>query len=89
VSSFNSVRTFSATKARERSELGDRITEWLRSNPDCEIADKVVTQSSDNEFHCVTVTLFYQDDKKTAPPAPAEPGHGNGNGGDLNRRRRR
>jgi len=54
---FNTVKVFSATKARERDALGDRVTEFVRDF-DGEIVDKVVTQSSDREFHCFTITLF-------------------------------
>ncbi|HEY8376873.1 MAG TPA: hypothetical protein VIK91_10315 [Nannocystis sp.] len=50
---------FSATKAWEREQISDRINEWLEANPGVEIVDKVVTQSSDSEFHCLTITLFY------------------------------
>ncbi|MEQ8275712.1 MAG: hypothetical protein RMA76_34220 [Deltaproteobacteria bacterium] len=57
--SFNGVKVFSATKAREREELGETITAWLAANPGVEIVDKIVTQSSDNEFHCLTITLFF------------------------------
>lgn len=57
---FEGVKTFSATKVRDRNALGDVITTWLRQHLDYYIVDKVVTQSSDNEFHCVTVTLFYR-----------------------------
>lgn len=54
------VKVFSATKAKEREELGEGITRWLRANADLEVVDRVVTQSSDNEFHCLTVVLFYR-----------------------------
>jgi hypothetical protein len=54
------VKVFSATKAREREGLGDLITAWIRSHPEHEIVDKIVTQSSDSEFHCLTITLFYK-----------------------------
>ncbi len=57
---FSGVKVFSATKAKEREELGEVITNWLRQNPDIKIIDKVVTQSSDREFHCLTITLFYE-----------------------------
>lgn len=53
------VKVFSATKARDRDVLGETITDWLRSHPEIEIVDKIVTQSSDSEFHCLTITLFY------------------------------
>ena len=54
------VKVFSATKARERSRLGEDVTDWMRNNEGAEIVDKIVTQSSDSEFHCLTITLFYR-----------------------------
>ena len=54
------VKVFSATKAKEREVLGEYITEWIATHPDVEIFDKIVTQSSDSEFHCLTITLFYR-----------------------------
>ncbi len=57
---FTGVKVFSATKAKEREELGETVTRWLRANPDLEIVDRVVTQSSDDEFHCLTIVLFYK-----------------------------
>ena len=56
------VQVFTATKAREREELGEVITRWLREHPDYEIVNKYVTQSSDKEFHCLTITLVYKHD---------------------------
>lgn len=56
---FNGVKVFSATKARDRELLGEAVTSWIRTHPQCEVVDKVVTQSSDSEFHCFTLTLFY------------------------------
>ncbi len=58
--SFNGAKVFSATKAREREDLGAKLTQWIRDNPEAEIVDKVITQSSDNEFHCLTITIFYR-----------------------------
>jgi hypothetical protein len=57
---FTGVKVFSATKAREREELGESISRWLQANSDLEIVDRVVAQSSDNEFHCLTIVLFYR-----------------------------
>ncbi len=58
---FDGVKIFSATKAREREEIGDRITDWVTNSANSlEIVDKVVSQSSDRECHCLTVTLFYR-----------------------------
>lgn len=60
---FNGVKVFSATKAKDREELGEQITRWIRANPDVKVTDKIVTQSSDSEFHCITITLFFQVEK--------------------------
>ena len=63
---FTGVKVFSATKAKEREELGESITRWLRSNTDLEVVDRVVTQSSDDEFHCLTIVLFYKEKEQGA-----------------------
>jgi hypothetical protein len=57
---FTGVKVFSATKAKEREELGETVTRWLRANGDVEIVDRVVTQSSDDEFHCLSIILFFR-----------------------------
>jgi hypothetical protein len=57
---FTGIKVFSTTLARDRETMGETITKWIRENPGVEIVDKVVTQSSDKEFHCLTVTLFYK-----------------------------
>lgn len=57
---FDGVKVFSATKIENRALLGEAITAWMRSHPGIEIVDKVVTQSSDSEFHCLSITLFYK-----------------------------
>lgn len=57
---FTGVKVFSATKAKEREELGENVSRWLKSNSDLEIVDKVVCQSSDSEFHCYSLILFYK-----------------------------
>jgi hypothetical protein len=56
---FTGVKVFSATTARDRAQLGDRATRWLEEN-DVDIVDHLVRQSSDHEFHCVTIILFYK-----------------------------
>jgi hypothetical protein len=58
---FDGVKVFSATKQKERDELGETVTRWLDEQKRAvEIIDKIVTQSSDSEYHCVTITLFYR-----------------------------
>lgn len=58
---FTGMKVFSTTLARDREAMGDNITRWLHDNPQLEIVDKIVTQSSDKEFHCLTITLFYRE----------------------------
>jgi hypothetical protein len=61
MASFTGVKVFSTTLARDRDALSDRITNWLREHPEIEVVDKVVTQSSDKEFHCLSLTFFYRE----------------------------
>lgn len=56
---FDSVKVFSATMLRERNELGETVTTWLNQNRGITIVDKIVSQSSDSEFHCLAITIFY------------------------------
>jgi hypothetical protein len=58
---FTGMKIFSTTLARDREVMGENITRWLADNPLLEIVDKIVTQSSDKEFHCLTITLFYRE----------------------------
>ncbi|NOZ86899.1 MAG: hypothetical protein GXP49_11640 [Deltaproteobacteria bacterium] len=62
--SWEGCKVFSATKAREREALGEDITRWKRDNPDMEIVDREVLQSSDREFHCLTIVIFYRRKRK-------------------------
>lgn len=57
---FNAVKVFSTTLARDREQMGEVITRWLKDNAGIEIVDRTVTQSSDKEFHCLTITIFYR-----------------------------
>lgn len=64
MTSFTGVKVFSTTLARDRDAMGETITRWLAGNPDLEIVSHEVRQSSDKEFHCLTITLFYRERKK-------------------------
>lgn len=61
VTNYNRVKVFSATKARERESLGERATEWLRDY-DGMVVDKEIRQSSDNEFHCLSMVFFCREE---------------------------
>jgi hypothetical protein len=58
------IQVFTATKAKEREGLGERVTEWLREEPPKEILDMQITQSSDDEFHCLTFSIWYRIEDK-------------------------
>ena len=61
IQKFTGVKVFSTTLARDREGLSERINAWLRDNANLEVIDKVVTQSSDKEFHCLTITFFFRE----------------------------
>jgi hypothetical protein len=66
MSAFNGVKIFSATMAKAREVLGEQVTAWLLSAPDREVVDTVVTQSSEEAFHCIVITIFYRDPLQAA-----------------------
>ena len=61
---FNGVKVFSATMAQDRDQLGEKITSWLAANKGVKVVDKIVTQSSDEAFHCLAITLFFNMPEK-------------------------
>ena len=58
---FTGVKVFTTTLARDREVMGDNIGRWLAEHPNLEVVGKHVTQSSDREFHCLSITLFYRE----------------------------
>ncbi len=63
---FNGVKVISATMVAERQQLGEKVTAWMASHPQCKVTDIVVTQSSDDSFHCVACSIFYWEDPLNA-----------------------
>ena len=59
---FNGVKVFSATMVADRDQLGEKVTAWMSSNTHLKVTDVVVTQSSDEAFHCIAITVFYWED---------------------------
>ena len=66
IAQFNGVKVFSATMAQERENLGEKVTIWVREHPQCKVVDTIVTQSSDEAFHCLAITVFYFEDRTPA-----------------------
>jgi len=56
---FNGVKVFSATMFAPREQLGETVTAWMAANPQLIVTEFVVTQSSDSQFHCIAITVFY------------------------------
>jgi hypothetical protein len=55
------VKVFTTTLARDREVLGETITRWIAAHPELEILEQQVRQSSDQQFHCLSITLFYRE----------------------------
>jgi len=61
---FNGVKVFSATMVADRDQLGEKVSAWMQQNTHLKVTDIVVTQSSDEAFHCIALTLFYWEDTR-------------------------
>ncbi len=61
---FNSVKVFSATMVADRDQLGEKVTAWIAAHPEKKVTDLVVTQSSDEAFHCIAITVFYWEERR-------------------------
>jgi hypothetical protein len=70
VSAFNGVKVFSATMFQQRQVLGETATQWLeeaRRLPGFKVVDIVISQSSDDAFHCLSICFFYIETPKSVP----------------------
>jgi len=61
---FNGVKVFSATMVADRDQLGEKVTAWMTNHPDKKVTDVVVTQSSDEAFHCIAITVFFHEEPR-------------------------
>jgi hypothetical protein len=73
---FNGVKVFSATRAYDRNMLGDEITVWLAEHSTYELSEIIVAQSSDDDFHCLSITIFYTDPAAPTRQVPQRPTKG-------------
>ena len=60
MTNYSGLRVFSATKAVERERLGQKVTQWLQENPELTVVETVVKQSSYQQFHCLSILIFYR-----------------------------
>jgi hypothetical protein len=74
MSAFDGVKVFAATMIAQRQILGETVTAWLEDararRPGFQIVDIVVSQSSDEAFHCISICLFYKEDLAVAKEKP-------------------
>ena len=56
--------------ARERERLGERVSDWLAANPQLEVLQTIVSQSSDSAYHCLSLVLLCAENP-AASTAPA------------------
>jgi hypothetical protein len=61
---FNGVKVFSATMVADREQLGEKVTAWMHNNSHAKVTDIVITQSSDEAFHCIAITVFFWDEPR-------------------------
>lgn len=59
---FNGVKVFSATTFPARQQLGETVTAWIEAHPGVRIVDVVQTQSSDEAYHCIAISVFYLEE---------------------------
>ncbi len=59
---FNGVKVFSATMVADRDQLGEKVTAWINADANRKVTDIVITQSSDEAFHCIAITVFYWEE---------------------------
>jgi hypothetical protein len=61
---FNGLKVFSATMVADREQLGEKVTAWMTHHTHLKVTDVVVTQSSDEAFHCIAITVFYFEEPR-------------------------
>ena len=62
---FNGVKVFSATMVADREQLGEKVTAWMANNSHLKVTDIIITQSSDEAFHCIAITVFFWEDSSS------------------------
>jgi len=46
----------------DRDQLGEKVTAWMAANAQLKVTDIIITQSSDEAFHCIAITVFFWED---------------------------
>lgn len=73
MSKFDGLKVFSATMYQDRDQLGEKVTEWIAANQKMvDIVEIEQLQSSDDNFHCVTIIVYFK--RKTIAAASSGAG---------------
>ena len=67
MNAFDGVKVFSASMYARREHLGDEVTRWLESTRGIQIVDIVIRQSSDREYHALSIVVFFRESSKRRP----------------------
>lgn len=62
MNAFDDVKVFCATVPSRRQSLGEEVARWLEDahqQPNFQVLDIVVRQSSDAAFHCLSIVIFF------------------------------
>lgn len=67
---YDGLRVFTSTMQADREGMGARVTEWIAGNKGAIfVVGTEVLQSSDNAFHCISITVFYTGREKVVAPS--------------------
>jgi len=65
MTSFDGMKVFTTTLARDREVMGETVTRWLAEHPELETVDREVRQSSDKRFHCLSIIVYYRERERS------------------------
>ncbi len=65
MTSFDGVKVFTTTLARDREVMGEMVTRWLAEHPELVPVDKDVRLSSDKKFHCLSILVYYRERERS------------------------
>ncbi len=73
MNAFDGVKVFAATTVSQRRLIAEEATRWLaemNQRPGFRLVDRVVRQSSDSAYHCLSMIFFFVLEPRTIPTTP-------------------
>ena len=65
MTSFTGVKVFTTTLARDREVMGEAVGRWIVEHPELETVDHEVRLSSDQQFHCLSIVVYYRERERS------------------------